>query len=193
MQLKALWKFPALIAAFFLITTSVATASTVQQLSLEELTKASDVVAVVDVVSVVASVENGKVFTDIELRVIESMKGSQADAKLHIKHVGGRTKTLATYVPGMPAFRVGHKALVFLENVTSHGHHVVTGMSQGKFDVVVGPDGSTQYIVPATNLPHLVRRSPDGKSPLTPTRKSSMYDEIHSLTVFKETIRRHVQ
>lgn len=128
---------------------TVAHAATVPEMSVEELTYASDAVVVAEVVSMKAEVEKGWVVTTIHLSVDEVWKGEAIDM-ITIRQRGGRTAELATSVPGMPTFALGERALLFLEG-RRPGRFVVTGMAQGKFAIARAPEG-TDIVFPASGL-----------------------------------------
>lgn len=77
---------------------------------------------------------------------------------LTIKQIGGRTRTLATHVPGMPSFEVGEEVVLFAERPKQLQHFVITGLSQGKFHIALGPDSATKVVVPRLGDVSLVER-----------------------------------
>lgn len=125
-----------------------AQASTVLRLDLESLVANSDQIVEAEVLKVEPRVENGKVYTYTTMRVEDGLKGAEDGETVTIKQIGGRTEELATRVAGVPQFKLGERVVVFLERPDMDKFSVVTGMSQGKFQVALGPDNLTPYVVP---------------------------------------------
>lgn len=125
-----------------------ASASTVLKLDLESLVANSAQILEGEVTRVEARVEDGKVFTYTTIQVKDGLKGAADGESVTIKQIGGRTETLATRVAGVPGFQAGERVVVFLEKLDANTLPVVTGMSQGKFHVALGPDNTTPYAVP---------------------------------------------
>ena len=125
-----------------------AAASTVLKLDLESLVANSEEIVHGEVASVTSKIEDGKVYTYTEIAVTDGLKGTQSGQTVTVKQLGGRTDELATWVPGVPHFEAGERIIAFLEKPAPDAFAVVTGMSQGKFRVAVGPDNTTPYVVP---------------------------------------------
>jgi len=111
----------------------VSQASLVMALDTTELTKRADHIAVADVVSVQSAWDQAhkKIYTTIDLSVVESWKGGMQPAS-HITVVqpGGTVGDIAMTVFGMSHFTPGERTLVFLRGTpTAAG---VVGMAQGK-------------------------------------------------------------
>jgi hypothetical protein len=181
-------------------------ASTVLKLDLESLVANSDQIVEGKVTQVNSKVENGKVFTYTEVQVEEGMKGAQTGETVTIKQLGGRTEELATWVPGVPHFQSGERIIVFLEKSTPKELPVVTGMSQGKFQVSLGPDNVTPYVVPflgdlglvepiqeleaggALELGEAPKQGQQGAQ-YQPARPDDLYQRVVPLDVFKQNVR----
>lgn len=132
-----------------LVTTLAITAfaSTVLQMTIEDLTKFSNKVVVGKVAGTTSFKSDDKILTSIEIEVDETWKGDHSE-RVEIIHYGGTFEGLRTYVPGMPQFVAGERVLLFLERPKNQPHFVVTGMSQGKFKIANAPDGLTPYAIP---------------------------------------------
>jgi hypothetical protein len=119
--------------AFAALFARASHASLVLALDTTELTKRADHIAVADVISVQSAWDQShkKIFTTIELSVVESWKGGAKPAS-HITVVqpGGTVGDIAMTVFGMSQFTPGERTLVFLRGTT--GAAGVVGMSQGK-------------------------------------------------------------
>lgn len=162
--------------ALALVLPASALATTVLKMDLEALVGTADAIVVGQVVAQEAVVEEGKVFTVTTIRVDELLKGEsvvrrradgsgsldeveKAPETLTIKQIGGRTDSLATYVAGMPSFEVGEEVVLFAERPKQLEHFVVTGLSQGKFHIALGPDSATKVVVPRLGDVSLVERT----------------------------------
>jgi hypothetical protein len=112
-------------------------ASLVLALDTTELTKRADHIAVVDVLSVHSAWDQAhkKIYTSIELSVVESWKGGTQPAQ-HITVVqpGGTVGDLSMTVFGMSRFTPGERTLVFLRG--KPGAAGVVGMAQGKLPML---------------------------------------------------------
>jgi hypothetical protein len=138
----------AAIALLFLGLAASASASTVLKLDMQSLVANSEQIVEGEVVEVEAKVEDGKVYTYTTVVVKDALKGAEDGETVTIKQIGGRTANLATRVAGVPAFKSGERVVVFLEKIDADALPVVTGMSQGKFHIALGPDNITPYAVP---------------------------------------------
>jgi hypothetical protein len=110
-----------------------ARASLVVALDLPTMVERADHVAVVDVNAVSSAWDDKheRIFTTIDLSVVETWKGPMAPAS-HLKIVqpGGQVGDIQMTVFGMSQFTPGERALVFLRGTPSAAS--VVGMSQGK-------------------------------------------------------------
>jgi hypothetical protein len=110
-----------------------ADASLVMALDTNELAKRADHIAVADVLSVESAWDEGhhKIYTTIELSVVESWKGGALPAaRLTIVQPGGTVGDVAMVVFGLSNFAAGERTLVFLRGKATAAS--VVGMSQGK-------------------------------------------------------------
>lgn len=73
------------------------------------------------------------IFTNIQIRVDESLKGTPRPIVL-IRQLGGKLGSLNMSVSGMPAFRSGENVIVFLKRNPEPTYHLV-GLSQGKYEI----------------------------------------------------------
>ncbi|MFW5968537.1 MAG: hypothetical protein ACOCV2_13520, partial [Persicimonas sp.] len=142
------WSVALCAGLIVMLASTAAFSATVLKLDLESLVANSDQIVEGQVVETESRVEEGKVFTYTTIEVEEGLKGSEAGETITIRQIGGRTDELATRVAGLAHFERGEKAMVFLERPGAEASPVVTGMSQGKFEIAVGPDNTTPYVVP---------------------------------------------
>jgi len=119
--------------AFASLVASASHASLVLALDTTELTKRADHIAVADVLSVQSAWDQShkKIFTNIELSVVESWKGgAKPSSHITVVQPGGTVGDISMTVFGMSQFSPGERALVFLRGTT--GAAGVVGMAQGK-------------------------------------------------------------
>lgn len=131
------------IAALALVGAQVAFATTVQKLTLQELTKKSESIVMARVDDAVSSWDAGhkEIYTYFTLSVLQSVKGSKGATTITLRQLGGTVGTIASVVPGMPSFRKGEEVVVFLTQKDAAGYPWVMGLQQGKYSVVTGKDG----------------------------------------------------
>ena len=186
--LMALW---ALTAA-----PSLALATTLLKLDLAALERHSEQIVAGQIVRLEARQDQGRIFTQVTLRVERAYKGqAKPAAELTFRQLGGRLGDVATYVPGQPQFRVGEQVLLFLERPQPGLALVVTGMAQGKFSLTQAPDG-TRYVIPALDghTPLLERAAvKDGDlvtQRLRQSAPSTDHSQISTLSDFEDRLRR---
>ena len=121
------------VALMALMLATGAAATTLVHMDLEALTGAASVVARVRVVSSEARWEGGEIYTFTVFEVSEMLKGA-APNLLEVRLIGGRVGSLRSTVDGVPRFRAGEEAFVFLER-TRTGALTVTGWVQGTFRI----------------------------------------------------------
>lgn len=125
-------------AALALIGTQAALATSVQKLSLKELTKNSDSIVMGRVDSAVSSWDaaHKEIYTYYTLSVLQPVKGSRAGATITLRQLGGAVGNIASVVPGMPSFKKGEEVVLFLTQKDAAGYPWVMGLQQGKYSVV---------------------------------------------------------
>lgn len=92
-----------------------------------------------------------KIFTDVAVRVSESIKGDAED-RITLTQLGGEIDSLKVSVPGGPLFVAGEEALLFIWR-DDRGGAQVTGLGQGKFDITI--DRATGRRVTQRRIPGL--------------------------------------
>jgi hypothetical protein len=152
------------------LSAAPARASLVVAMDLNDLSARADHIAITDVLSVRSQWDDrhNKIFTTIELSVVESWKGGAAPAS-HITVVqpGGTVGDVAMTVFGLSQFTPGERALVFLRgNPASAG---LVGMAQGKRPMHRDPS-TGQWIVAGADHAglHLVKSAATRATPATP-------------------------
>lgn len=203
------WLFSSVIAVgiTFLLTLSSAAAATVVQLDLPRLVDESDVIVVAEVVDTSAELgTSGRVYTTITFNTDDTVKGEPGE-EFTIRQVGGTVDDIATHVPGMPHFEPDQRVFLFIS--TFDERPAVTGLSQGRFDVVTDPDDGTQYVVPRLQGLRTVEpdstptipddpTAPDAVDPLedddTPAAKpqirnhAALFGQTHEFDAFRQQV-----
>lgn len=112
-------------------------ATTLAQLSLDQLAAGSDAVARVRIISAQSGWEDGSIWTLTSAQVVESMKGNLPQ-EIVIRIPGGRVGHLISTVEGTPKFRPADEAVVFLERSRA-GDFIVAGWVEGTFRISRDP------------------------------------------------------
>jgi hypothetical protein len=127
-------------------------AATLIALDLPELVRTSDYVVVANALNESSRYADKLIVTDVELRVITSMKGSAKPGEtLVATHLGGAVDRIGLRVPGAASFKIGQSAIVFLRRAPGGGDLNVTGMSQGVMPIL-GNAVQTGGVAPGTTL-----------------------------------------
>jgi hypothetical protein len=125
------------IAALALVGAQVAFATTVQKLSLQELTKKSESIVMARVDDAFSSWDaaHKEIYTYFTLSVLQPVKGSKGATTITLRQLGGTVDNIASIVPGMPSFRKGEEVVVFLTQKDAAGYPWVMGLQQGKYSI----------------------------------------------------------
>ncbi len=131
------------IAALALVGAQVAFATTVQKLTLQELTKKSESIVMARVDDAVSSWDTAhkEIYTYFTLSVLQPVKGSKGVTTITLRQIGGTVGNIASVVPGMPNFRKGEEVVVFLTQKDAAGYPWVMGLQQGKYSVTTAKNG----------------------------------------------------
>jgi uncharacterized protein (DUF779 family) len=131
-----------LCAVFAFLSWQSAGATTMKILGIPDLTKASTHIVQGKIKSIKSSWNQEKtiISTDIELDVIETVKGSIGEKTIVLHMLGGKMDGRTTLVVGAPSFEVGEEDVLFLElmdkqNIVERDHYRLVGLAQGKFSV----------------------------------------------------------
>jgi len=153
-----------------------------QFLSLDELTAASDVIAIGNVLSVNSKWE--KNHTDIAtiatIQVTTYLKsGNSRPAQLNLSHPGGKPplfqgKVWNMVVPGVPTFFDGQKALYFLRR--NGRFYELVGWEQGLFRVQKNSSG---HEIVVRNLDEINFVNRTDEATLKPMTLNQLVDQIH--------------
>jgi hypothetical protein len=111
-------------------------ATTVQQMDLPDLVSTADNIVQGHVESVETRFENRMIYTYATVVVDDLLKGDRRRSVV-LRHIGGSIGSMAVAVSGMPHFKAGDQAILFLRN-RRDGTFDVIGLNQGKYDIVGG-------------------------------------------------------
>jgi hypothetical protein len=142
-----------------------ASASLVLALSLEDMTRRADVIALVSAVGTQARREkNGSlIVTDVSLQVETALKGRglEPGSRIVATVLGGKLDDLALQVPGEANFALGQRVIVFLQRSQVSSELRVVGMSQGVLPLF--ERGGTTLVAPGGQSSELVEAGSDGE------------------------------
>ena len=189
-----------LLAGLFAVS-STASAATVVKMDMPDLVAQSDAIVIAQVVEYSSQLEeDGRVYTTITFRTDEVLKG-QPGEEFTIRQVGGRDGDIATRAPGMPTFEEDEEVFLFLTHHQSTS--VVTGLSQGKFHIAIGPDDQTRFVVPQIHGIHLVERgtTADERSEAVKAQgphlslqdHASVFRQVHEFQTFRRQVERTIE
>jgi hypothetical protein len=112
----------------------------------------SDIV-IVNVVSIRSYLKEGekRIFTRIEMQILDNLKGElNVSEKIILKVCGGSINGITTFVVGAPTFNVGDRSILFLSKtvlIDGNRTFLVTGLSQGKFNIFTDSETKTDKVV----------------------------------------------
>jgi hypothetical protein len=170
-------------AGIALLGANLASATTVQKFSLQDLARRSSTIVVATVDDQYSSWDAGKkeIYTFITLRVSDPIKGMKGEARtkgpktettITIRQLGGTVDRITSIVPGMPKFNKGEEVVVFLGPNDTAGYPGIVGLQQGKYTVTTDANGFKQV---RNDLDGLTRMSTDGtKSDASVSAKMSL-------------------
>lgn len=122
-----------LFLAGLVLIAMVANATTLARLRFEELAKQATAVARLRCLGAESRWENGEIWTDTRFEVLEQNKGL-LPGLVTIRTLGGNVGSLHSRIDGVPAFRQGEEAYVFLWGREGEPYRVL-GWSQGAFRI----------------------------------------------------------
>ena len=131
---------PASLAITLLVTLcGTAPAATLQQLSMDEMSKQATSIVRASVSGSYTTVLNSTIYTHYRLQVSETWKGI-APAELMLP--GGVANGARQSFPGVPDLTSGSEYVLFLWKSSSTGITHVLGLTQGLYNVSLQADGS---------------------------------------------------
>ena len=157
----------ALLALPAVLVSHPAAASIVVAMDLPTLVKQADHIAVVDVVSASSDwdAKHERIFTTVELKVVERWKGAPASGAadhLRVVQPGGTVGDLTMTVTGLSTFSPGERALVFLRGAANNAR--VLGLGQGKRPMRL-ESSSGKWLVSRSNMRQATLVKPRSSTP----------------------------
>jgi hypothetical protein len=138
-------------------------ASTVVQLSFDELSRASNTVVAGQVTAIAADRDaNGYVYSTVTIHVAEAVPQALAGTDYVFRMIGGTLNGQSTHIEGMPKFAVGDGLILFLNASTDSAMGPTVGLWQGVFhlDSVAGVSDSSRQLVLGIEGARLMRAVP---------------------------------
>lgn len=130
MRRKILWT---LFLLGLLLLAIVARATTLARLSFDELAEKATAIVHVRCLDSASAWRNGEIWTDTEFEVLGQSKGT-APGMLRISLPGGKVAHIQSRVDGVPNFREGEEAYLFLWNAAGKEPQIL-GWAQGTFRI----------------------------------------------------------
>jgi hypothetical protein len=118
-----------------------ATAATLRQLSMDQMTQSATAIVRARVTGSSASFTGSTIYTHYKLQVSEVWKGAGAT---EVMLPGGIANGYRQSFPGVPGLQVGSEYILFLWKSPSTGITHLEGFGQGLYNVVTQTDGSVQ-------------------------------------------------
>lgn len=142
------------IGVLVLLAASLAGATVLVALQMEDLARMSPVVLVGEVNSVESgwNPQKTQIHTRVLITPVEVLKGPADLGTVKVKFLGGKAGDTVARLPGAPRFEVGEKVLVFLEPRQDRDGYLPVGFYQGKYKV---------FTDPATKQEMLLRDGPE--------------------------------
>lgn len=155
---------PVLAGAVALFASMPASATSLAELSFEQMVDASDYIVrgTVQAIQVEPDSE-GDLWTRVRVDVRTTIKGPSELDVLALDVMGGVENDRASLVGGVPRFSLQEDVLIFAERLDS-GLVVPTGLRQGKYTVRIDPERGREMLVnfaPPLNRPYDARFIPD--------------------------------
>jgi hypothetical protein len=122
----------ALVVALLLLAIT-ARASSIARMSIEQITRASSLIARATCVSSATRWQDGEIWTVTLFSPEDVWKGS-APGAIEVRLLGGTAGNVTSTVEGVPHFRAGEEVVLFLEP-TQYGDFSVVSWTQGTFRV----------------------------------------------------------
>lgn len=131
---------------------ALAQATTLQQLSLDDMIRQSTAIVHAKVTGSSSAFRGRTIYTHYQLQVEENLSGTLATAEVAVP--GGVANGLRQIAAGAPALVSGQDYVLFLWT-SSSGLTQIMGLSQGLFLVMQDTSGNTVLIRPAATAPML--------------------------------------
>ena len=129
------------LALAFAVHCQPATATEVIPLSIAALTARAELIVQAKPISSTTLLDaEGRIYTKVELQVLETWKGAPPGGSMSVVLGGGLLGDRRTVVSGQVQYRIGEECVAFLIRNT-RGEYLTVGLQQGKFKIEL--DAST--------------------------------------------------
>ncbi|MEZ4473757.1 MAG: hypothetical protein R3F60_23795 [bacterium] len=124
------------LALALVFTAGAASATIVQSLSLDDMSRKADVIVHGTVVEQATAWNDtrSRIYTVTTVEVKERLKG-KGETRIRIRQLGGTVDGITQSIVGNARLSVGEEVVVFLTQDAEKGLHYVIGMAQGKYTV----------------------------------------------------------
>ncbi|MCX8050042.1 MAG: hypothetical protein N3A55_10365 [Methylohalobius sp.] len=181
---------------------TVGLATSVREVSLEEMLTRSDLVFEGEVIAVeVQEVPNLRPYTRILFRVLDVIKGSWREPTIALDFLGGEVGSKRFEVAEMDYPELGEHGIYFVESLRRRLVHPLYGWSQGRF--ITRPDKTGQLRIhsasgqPVVGIQWATQKRPKrlsrGVAQGVAIRSEALAEEALALEEFKRRLRRHLQ
>jgi hypothetical protein len=118
-----------------LLVSSVASAAVMLKMELADLVSESDAVVQGRVLGAKSewNADRTKISTTATIEIVDCLKGGLS-GRVEVTTLGGEVGNVGQKVSGMPVFRKGDEAVIFLKKIKAG--YEVTGYNQGRYEVV---------------------------------------------------------
>jgi len=132
---KLLWTL--FLIGLAVLAVAAASATTLVRLGFDELAQRATAIMRVRCLGSASVWRNGEIWTDTEFEVLEVSKGTTSGI-VRVSLPGGRVDHLQSRVDGVPVFRAGEEAYLFLWDANGRETYVL-GWTQGTFRIAHDP------------------------------------------------------
>lgn len=115
-------------------------ATTLEQMSLGQLTRASTLVVRARFLGANSLWQSGEIWTVGWFQVLETFKGHPKEGEISVETIGGRVGAVESVVNGVPHFRCGEQVVLFLD-LLPRGGYSITAWVEGTFRLRWGRGG----------------------------------------------------
>jgi len=126
----------------FLLLVQAAVPLTVELISLERLTRSSQLIVRGEVLRSFSRWEDKNIYTYTTVRVVESLKGD-GQSEITVKQMGGTVGEISEVISGAPELTNGEEVVLFLVNWKNN--YWIHSIVLGKFSVVLENDAPVAY------------------------------------------------
>jgi hypothetical protein len=128
--------------AGLLVFVHAAVPLTVERVSLERLTRSSQLIVRGKVLRSISRWEDRNIYTYTTIRVLESLKGG-AQPEITVKQMGGTVGEISEVISGAPELQNGEEVILFL--VSWKNNYWIHSIVLGKFSVVLENGAPVAY------------------------------------------------